>query len=57
MDTTAFKQAPRPITLEGHGVRLVPLTRDHAAGLRTAMIRSLHAEGLTRDEAAAMVAT
>lgn len=36
MDTTGFKQAPRPVTLEGHGVRLVPLTRDHAAGLRTA---------------------
>ena len=36
MDTTGFKQAPRPVTLEAHGVRLVPLTRDHTAGLRTA---------------------
>jgi RimJ/RimL family protein N-acetyltransferase len=27
---------PRPVTLEGHGVRLVPLSPDHAAGLRAA---------------------
>lgn len=36
MDTTGFTQAPRPVTLEGHGVRLIPLTRDHTAGLRAA---------------------
>ncbi|HET8597075.1 MAG TPA: GNAT family protein [Castellaniella sp.] len=27
---------PRPVTLEGHGVRLVPLAPDHASGLRAA---------------------
>lgn len=36
MNTPGFKQAPRPVTLEGHGVRLVPLSPDHAAGLRAA---------------------
>jgi len=36
MNTTGFKQIPRPVTLEGHGVRLVPLSADHADGLRAA---------------------
>jgi RimJ/RimL family protein N-acetyltransferase len=27
---------PQPLTLEGHGVRLVPLSPDHAVGLRAA---------------------
>jgi RimJ/RimL family protein N-acetyltransferase len=27
---------PQPLTLEGHGVRLVPLSQDHAPGLRAA---------------------
>jgi RimJ/RimL family protein N-acetyltransferase len=27
---------PRPVTLEGHGVRLEPLTKEHAASLREA---------------------
>lgn len=31
-----FIQLPRPTTLEGHGVRLVPLSPVHAAGLRAA---------------------
>ncbi|NYT63240.1 GNAT family N-acetyltransferase [Alcaligenaceae bacterium] len=34
--TQAFKQLPAPITLEGHGVRLVPLQPDHAQGLENA---------------------
>ncbi len=29
MTHTGFTQAPSPVTLEGHGVRLVPLTMDH----------------------------
>ena len=29
-------KAPRPVTLEGHGVRLEPLTREHSAALREA---------------------
>ena len=36
MSTPGFKQAPRPVTLEGHGMRLVPLSTDHADGLRAA---------------------
>ncbi len=36
MSTSQFKQAPQPTTLEGHGVRLIPLTPDHADGLRAA---------------------
>jgi len=31
-----FRQAIAPVTLSGHGVRLVPLTATHAAGLRAA---------------------
>ncbi|MFV0282986.1 MAG: GNAT family N-acetyltransferase [Castellaniella sp.] len=34
--TSGFRQSPRPITLEGHGVRLVPLSPDHADSLRAA---------------------
>ena len=33
---THFAHDPSPITLEGHGVRLVPLSRTHAPGLRIA---------------------
>jgi RimJ/RimL family protein N-acetyltransferase len=29
-------QDPRPVTLEGHGVRLEPLTKEHASSLREA---------------------
>ncbi|MFC4299895.1 MAG: GNAT family protein [Castellaniella sp.] len=36
MSTPGFKQAPHPVTLEGHGVRLVPLSAEHTAGLRAA---------------------
>ncbi|MGB3275037.1 MAG: GNAT family protein [Castellaniella sp.] len=36
MSTPGFKQAPHPVTLEGHGVRLVPLSPEHSAGLRAA---------------------
>lgn len=36
MSTPGFKQAPHPVTLEGHGVRLVPLSQEHAGGLRAA---------------------
>jgi RimJ/RimL family protein N-acetyltransferase len=36
MNISGFKQTPSPVTLEGHGVRLVPLSRDHAGGLRAA---------------------
>ncbi|CAM5197321.1 RimJ/RimL family protein N-acetyltransferase OS=Castellaniella defragrans OX=75697 GN=HNR28_000934 PE=4 SV=1 [Castellaniella defragrans] len=31
-----FARFPQPVTLEGHGVRLVPLEPRHAQGLRTA---------------------
>ena len=34
--SSGFRQAPCPVTLEGHGVRLVPLSHDHADGLRAA---------------------
>jgi RimJ/RimL family protein N-acetyltransferase len=33
---TQFAQLPSPTLLEGHGIRLVPLTQAHAPGLRTA---------------------
>lgn len=33
---TSFAQLPQPVTLEGHGVRLVPLSLSHAPGLRAA---------------------
>lgn len=36
MSDSRFAQTPEPITLEGHGVRLVPLTQDHEDGLRAA---------------------
>lgn len=36
MNAPVFTQAPRPTTLEGHGVRLVPLSPEHATGLRAA---------------------
>src|SRR5690606_35612387 len=31
-----FLQIPSPVTLSGHGVRLVPLQREHAPGLEAA---------------------
>ncbi|MGB7482604.1 GNAT family protein [Castellaniella ginsengisoli] len=36
MNFPGFKQAPSPVTLEGHGVRLVPLSLEHVDGLRAA---------------------
>lgn len=33
---SAFAHLPQPVTLEGHGVRLVPLSPAHAPGLRAA---------------------
>ena len=36
MHTPGFSLPPRPVTLEGHGVRLVPLSSDHTAGLQAA---------------------
>ncbi len=36
MNSPGFKQAPSPVTLEGHGVRLVPLSLEHVDGLRAA---------------------
>lgn len=36
MSTSAFTTPPSPVTLEGHGVRLVPLSPDHVAGLQAA---------------------
>ncbi|WP_298015654.1 GNAT family protein [uncultured Castellaniella sp.] len=36
MSTSAFTTLPAPVTLEGHGVRLVPLSPDHVAGLQAA---------------------
>ncbi|MEI2418170.1 GNAT family protein [Orrella sp. JC864] len=36
MTATGFKQAPSPVTLAGHGVRLVPLEPAHAPALETA---------------------
>jgi RimJ/RimL family protein N-acetyltransferase len=33
---TSFARLPQPVTLEGHGVRLVPLSLSHAPGLRAA---------------------
>ncbi|HEX2518317.1 MAG TPA: GNAT family N-acetyltransferase [Castellaniella sp.] len=33
---TSFTHLPQPVTLEGHGVRLVPLSLSHAPGLRAA---------------------
>ncbi len=36
MTTPGFTQAPHPTTLEGHGIRLVPLAPDHVDGLRAA---------------------
>lgn len=36
MNSPGFKQAPSPVTLEGHGVRLVPLSLEHVNGLRAA---------------------
>jgi RimJ/RimL family protein N-acetyltransferase len=36
MSTFAFTTPPSPVTLEGHGVRLVPLSPDHVAGLQAA---------------------
>lgn len=34
--TQGFHQLPTPVTLEGNGVRLVPLTLEHTAGLEKA---------------------
>ncbi|HEX7387762.1 MAG TPA: GNAT family protein [Castellaniella sp.] len=34
--STSFTHTPSPITLDGHGVRLVPLSPSHVQGLRTA---------------------
>ncbi|WP_323016633.1 GNAT family protein [Castellaniella sp.] len=36
MSTHAFALLPAPVTLEDHGIRLIPLTPEHAAGLRAA---------------------
>src|SRR5690606_528429 len=36
MATHRFQQLPTPITLTGYGVRLVPLTAEHADGLERA---------------------
>lgn len=36
MNTHAFTSPPAPVTLEGHGIRLLPLAPEHAAGLRAA---------------------
>lgn len=36
MSTHAFTSLPAPVTLEGHGIRLIPLAPEHAAGLRAA---------------------
>ncbi|MGB6241615.1 MAG: GNAT family protein [Castellaniella sp.] len=36
MSTLAFASLPAPVTLEGHGIRLIPLDTAHAAGLRAA---------------------
>lgn len=36
MNSPGFKQTPSPVTLEGHGVRLVPLSLEHVDGLRAA---------------------
>lgn len=36
MSTHAFTTLPVPVTLEGHGVRLIPLSPDHVAGLKAA---------------------
>uniref|UniRef100_UPI00334256EC GNAT family N-acetyltransferase n=1 Tax=Castellaniella defragrans TaxID=75697 RepID=UPI00334256EC len=36
MSNTGFLQTPPPVTLEGHGIRLVPLAINHVQGLEAA---------------------
>lgn len=42
--TQGFHQLPAPLALQGHGVKLVPLQREHADGLKQAA-----ADGTVRD--------